>query len=155
MNDFAALYHRDITRLRQEIDAYATEDALWLATEGISNPAGNLCLHLIGNLRTFIGLGLGGYPYVRDRPAEFASRNIPKAELLAALDELLPIITDSVGKLSEEDLKKPYPDNPLGYEMSVGYFLIHLNGHLNYHLGQIDYHRRILTHNGAIPLASK
>lgn len=153
MNDFAALYRRDLTRLRQEIDAYPSEDALWLTTEGISNPAGNLCLHLIGNLRTFIGLTVGQVPYVRDRPAEFASRNVPKQELLAGLDELLPIITGTLEKLTDEDLKKTYPGNPLGYEMSVGYFLIHLNGHLNYHLGQIDYHRRILTHNGAIALA--
>ena len=47
------LFERDLKRLKTEIELYKAEENLWLVQEGLSNSAGNLCLHLIGNLNHF------------------------------------------------------------------------------------------------------
>ena len=51
----AELYERDLDKLRTEIASYENEPDLWKTDEGISNSAGNLCLHLTGNLKHFFG----------------------------------------------------------------------------------------------------
>ena len=48
------LFERDLQKLKTEIELYKDEDNLWLIKKGIDNSAGNLCLHLIGNLSHFI-----------------------------------------------------------------------------------------------------
>ena len=54
-NSFITSFNRDLKRLHKEIEAYTDEAVLWQKAEGISNPAGNLCLHLVGNLNEYIG----------------------------------------------------------------------------------------------------
>ena len=139
-----SLYDRDLKRLQVEIESYQNEESLWEIDKNISNSGGNLCLHLLGNLNTYIGAELGKTRYERQRDLEFSLKNIPKTELLEKLENLVQIINSTLEKLSEEDLKKQYPTEALGYSMTTGYFLIHLLLHLNYHLGQINYHRRFL-----------
>ena len=135
---------RDLKKLQQEIAAYKDETLLWKTVEGISNSAGNLCLHLIGNLNTFIGSTLGNTGYIRNRELEFSSKNIPRDWMLENIEQLLITIKATFEKISDEELKLIYPLEVLGYPMTTLYFLIHLQAHLNYHLGQINYHRRIL-----------
>ena len=108
------------------------------------NSGGNLCLHLLGNLNTYIGAELGKSGYVRQRDLEFSMKDIPKTELFEKIESLIEIVDSTFKQLLEEDLKKDYPTEALGYRMTTGYFLIHLLAHLNYHLGQINYHRRLL-----------
>lgn len=108
------------------------------------NSGGNLCLHLLGNLSTYIGAELGKTGYIRQRDLEFSLKDIPKTELLEKLETLIEIVNSTLEKLSDEDLRKDYPTEALGYKMTTEYFLIHLLSHLNYHLGQINYHRRLL-----------
>jgi len=151
--ELAALFTRDITRVRQQIDAFPNDASLWVAGPGVSNAAGTLALHLEGNLREYIGRQIGGIAYVRDRPAEFSTRGLPKAELLARLDAVATSIPGIVGRLSDADLRAAYPEAVLDRPWSQGQFLVHLIGHLSYHLGQIDYLRRLTTGAGAIPLA--
>lgn len=139
-----SLYNRDLNKLRVEIESYQNEESLWKIDKNISNSGGNLCLHLLGNLNTYIGAELGKTGYVRQRDSEFSLKNIPKTELLEKLETLIEIVDSALGKLSDEDLKKDYPTEALGYKMTTEYFLIHLLSHLNYHLGQINYHRRLL-----------
>ncbi|QIY91708.1 DinB family protein [Chryseobacterium gallinarum] len=139
-----SLYSRDLNKLKVEIEAYQKEEYLWKTDKNISNSAGNLCLHLIGNLNHFIGRELGNTDYVRQRDLEFSLKNIPKAELVEQVQSTITVVDTVLSRLSEEDLKKEYPLEPLGYKMTAEYFLIHLIGHLNYHLGQINYHRRLL-----------
>jgi len=139
-----SLFARDLSKLRTEISLYSTEANLWKVDKLITNPAGNLCLHLVRNLNTYIGKELGGTNYVRDRDAEFALRNVPKAELLEKVDNTLRIVDLSLDKLSPSDLQKPYPVLVLAETTTTGYFLIHLATHLTYHLGQVNYHRRLL-----------
>ena len=153
-NEFVRLFERDIQRLYQEIDAYQSDEALWQVVNGISNSAGNLGMHLVGNLNEYIGRLLGQIPYQRDRPYEFSATGLAKEELLDRIKATKEVVVRVLNSLEDETLHDPFPENILGYSMTVLYFLIHLQGHLNYHVGQIDYHRRILTGAGPIRFVS-
>ena len=139
-----SLFIRDLTKLKTEIEAYRNEETIWKTDKNISNSAGNLCLHLVGKLNHFVGTILGNSDYVRNRELEFSQKNIPRTELTVQIDRTIATINRSLEKLSAEDLEKEFPVESLGYKMTTGYFLIHLFGHLGYHLGQINYHRRLL-----------
>jgi uncharacterized damage-inducible protein DinB len=141
----AELYERDLDKLRTEIASYENEAVLWKAAEGISNSSGNLCLHLTGNLKLFFGAVLGETGYVRDRDAEFANKDISRTEMIADIDATKNIVLSTLAALTEDDLDKPYPIEVFGHPMTTGYFLTHLATHFNYHLGQINYHRRLLS----------
>ncbi len=149
----AELFRRDLTRLIQQIEAFPNDEMLWLTVPGITNPAGNLALHLEGNLREYIGRQLGQLPYRRDRPTEFAAKGIPGKELVRRVTELKNLIPPVVRSLSEETMEMEYPEQVLEKPLSTRAFLIHLYGHLNWHLGQIDYLRRTLSGDGTIPRA--
>lgn len=139
-----SLFTRDLNTLKTEIESYQDERNLWKTDKNISNSAGNLCLHLVGNLNNYIGAELGNSGYVRNRELEFSLKDVPRTELIQQIENTIETVHSSLEKLSAEDLQKKYPSEPLGYEMTTGYFLIHLFGHLSYHLGQINYHRRLL-----------
>lgn len=151
--ELAALYARDLKRVAEELAAFPDDETIWKTVPGISNPAGNLALHLEGNLREFVGRQLGGVAYKRERPKEFSTKGLTRAELVARVDSTRELIVPVVGKLTLEKMAAEYPENVLGKELSTRQFLVHLLGHLNYHLGQMDYARRLLTGKGAIPLA--
>ena len=139
------LYERDLNKLKEEIELYADEADLWKTGGDIINPAGNLCLHLTGNLQHFFGAVLGGTGYVRDRDAEFSRKDVAKSELLADIDEAKNVVLATLEKLTEDDLAKPYPIEVFGKPMTTGFFLTHLETHFNWHLGHINYHRRLLA----------
>jgi uncharacterized damage-inducible protein DinB len=136
---------RDLRALRREVEAYADERDLWQVPKGIANSAGNLALHLVGNLRQFVGAVLGGDGYVRNRDAEFASRDVPRAALLREIDAAIVAVPQGMARVKEADLSKPFPMPVAGHSVATGDFLNHLMAHFAYHLGQIDYHRRIVT----------
>lgn len=138
------LFHRDLERLRQEIDQYKNEDVIWRIERNIANSAGNLCLHLVGNLNTYLGAELGKTGYVRNRELEFSLRNIPKAALLQKIDATILIVDNALDTVSDSQLDEEYPLLVFNEKTSTGYFLVHLATHLGYHLGQINYHRRLL-----------
>ena len=138
------LFERDLNKLIDEIDAYKNEPVLWKTDKEISNSAGNLTLHLIGNLNHFIGAQLGGTSYVRNRELEFNDKNVPKAALIEDIRALKKIIPDTLDRISDEQLQAEYPLVVFGEPMTTEYMLIHLMTHLSYHLGQINYHRRLL-----------
>lgn len=140
-----SLFDRDLNRLKAEILAYEDDSKLWVTQAKISNSAGNLCLHLIGNLNTYIGATLGNTGYIRHRELEFSLKDIPRDELLRKIDETILVVTNTLRILSEDNLKMEYPLLVLKEKTSTEYFLIHLSTHLNYHLGQINYHRRLLS----------
>ena len=137
------LFNRDLEKLKTEIGSYADEAALWVVDGDVTNSAGNLCQHLIGNLNGFIGTQLGHSGYVRERDLEFSNKNTPRSELLAKIDETKKVVADTFDKITEEQLQEDYPLVVFAEKMTTGWFLIHLATHLNYHLGQINYHRRI------------
>lgn len=103
-----------------------------------------------GNLREYIGRQLGGIEYNRDRPREFADRGLCVEEVAARIDKLIDLIPGVVASLTPARLDATYPEDALGAPLSTRQFLIHLHGHLNYHLGQIDYLRRVLSGAGSL-----
>jgi hypothetical protein len=147
-SDLAALFGRDLAKLSQQIEAFPTDEALWQTLPGVTNPAGNLALHIEGNLREFVGRQLGNLPYERRRELEFSSKGGSRDELSTRLAELTRSIPSIIEALSSEQMKMEYPEVVLGAATSTQEFLIHLYGHLNWHLGQVDYLRRILLKDG-------
>ena len=139
------LYERDLNKLKSEIEQFSDEADLWKTSGDITNSAGNLAQHLVGNLQHFIGATLGESGYVRDRDSEFASRNSSKEELLQEIDTTLAVVKETIGNLGEEDFARIYPIEVFGQPITTGFFLTHLTTHFNYHLGQINYHRRLLA----------
>ena len=136
---------RELKALRREVETYPSDDDLWEVRPGITNPGGNLALHLAGNLQYFFGNVLGKNGYVRNRDAEFGSKDVPRAELLREIDNAIAAVEQGMESITEADLAKPYPEPVGGVKSSTGAFLAHFATHLAYHLGQVDYHRRILT----------
>ena len=139
------LYDRDLTLLATEVNLYPSDESLWKMLPGTTNSGGNLVLHLCGNLRHFIGFRLGHVDYRRDRPAEFASRGLSRGELLALIELARQAVATALSTIPAARLDELYPEEVLGAPMAVGFFLIHLDGHLRYHTGQINYHRRLVT----------
>ena len=138
------LFNRDLNKLKTEIELYNNEDNLWIVDKEVLNSAGNLCLHLVGNLNTFIGVTLGNSGYIRQRDLEFSLKNVPRIELLRQVDDVMIVVENILSKLTPEDLEKEYKRRVFEDYMTTGYFLVHLSTHLAYHLGQINYHRRLL-----------
>jgi hypothetical protein len=152
-NELAALFSRDLTRLIQELRAFPDTTTIWRTTPGVTNSAGTLALHLEGNLREYVGRQLGQIAYTRQRPLEFSTRGVEQAELIARLETVKEMVPRVIGALTEPQLDADYPEAVLGKPVSARFFLIHLAGHLNYHLGQVDYLRRFVTGTSAIELA--
>lgn len=138
------IFELRLTKLSQEVSLYTDEKLLWKTSKGINNSGGNLCLHLLGNLNHFIGAVLGKTGYVRERKAEFNLKNIPIKTLQTQIDATKKTILKTITNLSQADFETVYPINVFGTEMTTTYFLIHLVGHFNYHLGQLNYHRRLI-----------
>ncbi len=138
------LYKRELNRLKDEISLYSNNDILWKIDIDIKNSAGNLAIHLIGNLNHFIGATLGNSGYIRQRDKEFNDKDVSKELIVNQIDEVKIILEEVFSSLTKEDLDKKYPLEVFGKPMTIEYLLLHLYGHLNYHLGQINYHRRLL-----------
>jgi len=143
-NEYVVLYERDLDKLKNEVAGYLNDDQMWLVLPGTINSGGNLAQHLIGNLRTYIGLALGNVPYQRNREAEFGERLFSQDHLLTEISILKQIVRDTLLQMSDEDLQNEYPHDVLAMfpKQSVGIILSHLLIHLGYHSGQINYHRR-------------
>lgn len=137
------LFERDLSKLEQEIAAYETPDGLWKVLPGITNSAGNLCLHLCGNLQHYVGAVLGQTGYIRNRELEFSARNVSTEDLLVLVSSTRRIVLTVIAGLTAADLENTYPEKVFSGTMGTGHFLVHLSTHLNYHLGQINYHRRL------------
>lgn len=145
LQELISLYDRDLKNLRNEIELYASDAHIWQVVEGINNPGGNIFLHLMGNLNTFFGAVFANTTYVRDRPLEFSARDIPRATLLKMLDEIHPIVLQVLHDFPADKLGEIYPIRIFDADKTNGYIFIHLETHLAYHLGQINYHRRLLN----------
>ena len=144
MEAITQLFDRDLNNLLIEIDSFKNEENLWITKGNVTNSAGNLCLHIVGNLNHFIGAIIGETGYIRNREAEFSNKNIPMSELKRLTSETIVIVIKSLQSFDEGKLKSTYPIQVFGEDMTYEYFLIHLVAHLNYHLGQINYLRRVL-----------
>jgi uncharacterized damage-inducible protein DinB len=138
------LFEKELDKLKEELAAYEQDELVWKTSEGISNSGGNLCLHLTGNLQHFIGATLGETGFIRNREAEFKLKNIPRQKLLEEVDNAKQVVTDTLEQLSKKELESEYPLQVLGEPMTTQFFLVYLLKHLSYHIGQINYHRRLV-----------
>jgi len=138
------IFERDLNRLITEIDLYKNEQNIWRIEEDILNSAGNLTLHIIGNLNTYIGKEIGKTNYIRNRELEFSQKGISKHELIKSLNETIYIVRKSLINLQQNELENEYPTLVFTEKTSTGFLLVHLTTHLTYHIGQVNYHRRLI-----------
>ena len=139
-----SIFVRDLKKLKSEIESYKNEKNIWAKDRNITNCAGNLCLHIIGNLNWFIGGQLGDTGYIRRRDLEFSKKNVSKADLLMEINKVISMLDNALDKITNNQLENEYPILVFEKKTSTYYFLVHLTTHLAYHLGQINYHRRLL-----------
>ena len=149
-NELASIYRRDLIRLKQQLAAFPDRESIWHTVPGITNSAGNLALHLEGNLREYMGRQLGKHPYKRTRPLEFSERGPAVEDLMARVETLSIFIPEVLDNISDEGMQEPFPEDFLGVRLTTRQALVHLSGHLQWHLGQIDYLRRVLTAGAAL-----
>lgn len=140
----SGFYERDVNKLAEEINLFKNENNIWRLKDGISNPAGNLVLHLTGNLNYFIGTILAKNGYVRERDKEFSEKNIPRSQLIVEVQQIIPLIQNTLPNLSKEQLQSEFPVPLGGKNYVIEDMLILLLAHFNFHLGQVNYLRRIL-----------
>lgn len=143
-NSLTEIFKRDLDKLKDEINLFEKEEDIWITPGSIKNSPGNLSLHICGNLNHFVGSILGKSDYVREREKEFSIKNLPRKELLETIEKTSSVVAKTLEKLDQESFNNRYPIDVFESEMSTEFFLIHLTTHLNYHLGQINYLRRIL-----------
>jgi hypothetical protein len=139
-----ALFKRDLTKLKVEIESYQEESNIWIVSDGIANSPGNLCLHLIGNINWFVGAEIGKIGYIRHRDLEFSLKDVPRAELIKKIDDTIVMVDTVLDTITAEQFEAIYPIEVFGHPMTTEFFMVHLAAHLDYHLGQINYHRRLL-----------
>lgn len=144
VQELKKVFLKDLQKLKEEISLYQNEQSIWKVEKNISNSAGNLCLHLVGNLKHFIGATMGNTGYIRNRDEEFALKNVAQKELIQRIEETIEAVDKTLSNVSDDALKVEYPLLVLKEKTSTGYFLFHLASHLGYHLGQINYHRRLI-----------
>lgn len=142
-HDFALTFARDLASVKAEILAYPDDTTPWATPAGAPNSGGNLVLHLAGNLRHFIGAGLGGSGYARDRDAEFAARSGTRAALAALIDITAAEVAH--GMRVATDAQFAAPITLVNVTIPVRRAILQFAIHLGYHLGQLDYHRRLVT----------
>nr|WP_294858475.1 DinB family protein [uncultured Fluviicola sp.] len=142
-HEFERCFTKDLDSLAKEIELCDEETLLWHVFPGITNSIGNLTQHLIGNLNHFIGATLGETGYVRNREAEFSERYFTKTELISELGKTSEMLEKVLSSLTPEQLDKTFPYEPFGYSMTTSHMIAKLTGHLGYHLGQINYLRRL------------
>jgi uncharacterized damage-inducible protein DinB len=144
----AGIFERELNKLAEEIKLYNPEENIWKVKGDIKNSGGNLCLHICGNLQHFIGNVLGNTGYVRNRDKEFADK-VPVSELLKEIEETKKAVVKTLEVIPDDELDKEYtafPAHLLGKEqITKFYFLAHLIAHMDYHIGQINYHRRLMS----------
>ncbi|HYC50282.1 MAG TPA: DinB family protein [Gemmatimonadaceae bacterium] len=144
-NTLQLLLVRELRACKRQLEAYPDDASAWRPVPGIPNVAGTLALHVAGNIQHFFGAILGHDGYVRDRDSEFARRDVPRQALYTALDAAIASVERTLPGVRDETFAGPYPEPIAKRRVKTQDFVIHLVAHLAYHLGQMDYHRRVVT----------
>jgi uncharacterized damage-inducible protein DinB len=139
------IFERDLSNVSEELTLYKDDASIWELKDGLPVTGGNLCLHIAGNLQHFIGTVLGDTGYVRNKNAEFSAKNISRQKLLDLINETKTVVRDTLEQLTKKELERPYPQQVLDEPVTTEFFLLHLITHLNYHFGQINFHRKLVN----------
>jgi hypothetical protein len=143
-NILADFYERDLRKLVEEVNLFKNEHNLWKTQGSVKNSCGNLVLHIVGGLNYLIGATLAHTGYVRDRDQEFIKKEVDRRVLVAQLEETISMVNKTLRSLGQAEMDAEFPvffDKP---KTTTGYVLTQLALHLNYHLGQVNYLRRVL-----------
>ncbi len=144
LHSLSSIIQREVSKIQEELGLYSDETLIWKTHEEISNSAGNIALHVAGNLQHFIGATLGKTGYVRNRELEFEAKNVPLGHIISDLENAKLAVDTTLLNLDEFEVQKLFPIDVFGGDKSTEWFLVHLLSHTSYHLGQINYHRRLL-----------
>jgi len=142
-NYFAELFERELLKLKDELNKFKDENNIWRTADGITNTAGTLTLHLLGNLNFTIGTQLGATGYVRNREQEFSLTGVSRDKLVEDIEKTVEVIRFSFETVDQAKLDEPYTLEMAG-QHSTAWYLTFFYGHFTYHLGQVNYLRRIL-----------
>ena len=142
-NYLADLFEQHLLILKEELLKFKDEENIWRNAPGVTNTAGTLVLHLVGNLKYTIGTIIGGTGYVRNREQEFSLTNVPREQLIADIEATVEILKTSLAGITQARFDETYPLEMFSAR-STAYYVTHFYGHFNYHLGQVNYLRRIL-----------
>jgi len=140
----ADLYERDLRKMIEEVNLFKDEENLWRTQGSVKNSCGNLVLHITGGLNHYFGATLAHTGYIRDRDQEFSKKGVKREELVAQLEQVIPVMNETLSALTTEQIEADFPiffDKP---NTSVSYVAIRMLAHLGYHLGQVNYLRRVL-----------
>jgi hypothetical protein len=143
--DLTVALVRELEGFKRELALFPDDETVWTASSGVTNSAGNLALHVAGNLQYFIGTVLGGTAYVRNRELEFGQRSGPRENVYAELDAAIAVVRRVLPSISNDRLGQEFPEQLMGMKFRTSTFLVHLCAHAGFHLGQAGYLRRILT----------
>jgi uncharacterized damage-inducible protein DinB len=124
-----------------------SEAELWQRANEHCNSVGNLILHLTGNVRQWIVGGIGGEPFTRDRPAEFAQRGpLPAAEITGALEDVVRRACAVIEGLDAGALGVRRTIQ--GYDVSTLVAVLHVVEHFSFHTGQIVQLTKVMRNVG-------
>lgn len=131
------------SQIRSAVDS-VTDEQLWWRPNEASNSIGNLVLHLAGSLNHFLNRNIGGFPYERDRDAEFSERGpIERAKLMSIFDGMVANAEKTLDKLAPEKLTGPSTDPERNVYLVDD--LINIATHLANHAGQIVWIAKMLN----------
>jgi hypothetical protein len=143
------LMQRELRAFKRELEAYPDDASVWRSAPGVENPGGTFALHVAGNLQHFVGAQLGRSGYVRDRDSEFRRRDVPRVEMYAEIDRAMRSVEQTLTGDLPTSFPEDFPEQIAGKTIRTDVWLMHLVAHLAYHLGQLDYHRRLTTGAGS------
>jgi hypothetical protein len=92
-DDLSRLLVRELETFAREVELFPDDESLFKTLPGVANSAGNLGLHVCGNLQHFVGAVLGNTGYVRNRDAEFAARSGRRDDLARMLRETAAVVS--------------------------------------------------------------
>jgi uncharacterized damage-inducible protein DinB len=131
------LYEESLPRIRACL-AQLSVDEIWARPNEQTVSAGNLVLHLAGNVRQYVVATLGGVPDVRERQAEFDEKGpLPTAELLGRLEATMAQAAAVIERLDSATLLRSH--RVQGFVETGLSILVHVVEHFSYHTGQIAY----------------
>ena len=115
-----------------------SEEEIWWRPNAASNSAGNLVLHLCGNVRQWIISGLGGAEDRRERDLEFSEQGpIPREALIAQLRRTVREANRVLARVSDDVLARKHWIQ--GFHVTGLYSVFHVSEHFAHHAGQIVY----------------
>lgn len=126
------------------------QDRLYFKPFRFGNSIGHLILHLTGNLNHYIGAGIAGSGYVRNRPLEFTDANPPPPDVaLARFREAVAMVVRTIRSLDDAGWQVPVNEQqPI--QTRFGLVLVCVS-HINNHVGQMAYLVQALGHSTEEP----